>query len=85
VWREKNKRLRQEGDQRLMGSKYPWLRHPARFSKKQWRAFEELRESGLKTARRVEVVKPWLYFDMKNPGFRALLPSSAICRLALCH
>ena len=34
-----------------MGSKYPWLRHPASFSKKQWRAFEDLRQRDLKTAR----------------------------------
>ena len=34
-----------------MGSKYLWLRHPASFSKKQWRAFEDLRQSDLKTAR----------------------------------
>ena len=51
VRREENKRLKQAGDERLVGSKYLWLRHPGSFSKKQWRAFEELRESDLKTAR----------------------------------
>lgn len=51
VRREENKRLKQAGDERLVGSKYLWLRHPGSFSKKQWRAFEDLRESDLKTAR----------------------------------
>ena len=49
--REENKRLKQVGDERLVDSKYLWLRHPGRSSKEPWRDFEELRESDLKTAR----------------------------------
>ena len=51
VGREENKRLRQAGDEGLVGSKHLWRRHPASFSKKQWRVLEELRQSDLKTAR----------------------------------
>ena len=51
VRRAENKLLQKAGDERLVGSKYLWLRHPGSFSRKQWRAFEELRESDLKTAR----------------------------------
>ena len=39
------------GDERLTGTKYAWLRHPANFSEDAWREFRALRESDLKTAR----------------------------------
>ncbi len=45
VRRAENKFLRASGDDRLSGTKYSWLRHPANFSK------DALRESELKTAR----------------------------------
>lgn len=51
VRRAENKRLRAAGDERLKGTKYQWLRHPARFSKEAWREFRALREADLKTAR----------------------------------
>jgi transposase len=51
VRRAENKRLRAAGDERLTGTKYQWLRHPARFSKEAWREFRTLREADLKTAR----------------------------------
>lgn len=51
VRRAENKVLRAEGDERLVGSKYRWLRNPDNFSDEQWRAFRELRTSNLKTAR----------------------------------
>lgn len=51
VRREENKELREEGDDRLVGSKYQWLRHPAHFAADAWRKFKSLRESSLKTAR----------------------------------
>ena len=35
--REENKRLKQVGDERLVDSKYLWLRHPGRSSKEPWR------------------------------------------------
>jgi transposase len=51
VRRAENKLLRAAGDDRLVGSKYQWLRNPDNFEDDQWREFRELRESKLKTAR----------------------------------
>jgi transposase len=51
VRRAENKELRAASDDRLKGSKYTWLRHPASFSEAAWREFRELREADLKTAR----------------------------------
>ena len=51
VRRAENKALRQAGDERLVGSKYQWLRHPNNFEDDQWRRFAALRNSNLKTAR----------------------------------
>lgn len=51
VRRAENKALRAAGDDRLVGSKYQWLRHPDNFTDRQWREFGALRNSNLKTAR----------------------------------
>lgn len=51
VRRAENKLLRAAGDDRLVGSRYRWLRNPDNFSDEQWREFRELRTSKLKTAR----------------------------------
>ena len=51
VRRGENKVLRASGDDRLVGSKYDWLRNPINFSVEDWREFRALRESNLKTAR----------------------------------
>lgn len=51
VRRAENKLLRSEGDQRLVGTKYDWLRHPGNFSLADWREFQGLRRSNLQTAR----------------------------------
>lgn len=51
VRRQENKTLREEGDDRLVGTKYQWLRHPANFTADAWRQFQQLRDSALKTAR----------------------------------
>lgn len=51
VRRAENKTLRAEGDERLVGTKYRWLRNPENFERKQWREFADLRNSNLKTAR----------------------------------
>jgi len=51
VRRAENKALRAEGDERLTGSKYQWLRNTDNFTDQQWRDFRELRKSNLKTAR----------------------------------
>jgi len=51
VRRKENKILRADGDDTLVGTRYDWLRHPARMKPKDRRAFAALRDSGLKTAR----------------------------------
>jgi transposase len=51
VRRAEQRELRAQGDTRLTGTKYTWLRHPDRFSRAAWRAFGALRSSTLKVAR----------------------------------
>jgi transposase len=51
VRREERKALLQLGDHMLKGSKYAWQSNPENMSSEQWRAFKDLRESTLKTAR----------------------------------
>jgi transposase len=51
VRRQENKELRAEGDDRLVGTKYDWLRNPDNMPDDQWREFGELRRSKLRTAR----------------------------------
>jgi transposase len=51
VRRAENKLLRAAGDDRLVESRYRWLRNPDNFSDEPWREFRELRTSKLKTAR----------------------------------
>lgn len=51
VRRQEAKALKAQGDERLTGTKYDWLRRPKHFSRKDWREFAALRESRLKVAR----------------------------------
>lgn len=51
VRRQEHKTLRQEGDTRLLGTKYHWLTNPRNMSGKRRRDFRALRDSNLKTAR----------------------------------
>jgi transposase len=51
VRRREHKALKAEGDERLTGTKYDWLRNPAMMEGQQRREFAELRNSELKTAR----------------------------------
>ena len=51
VRRREHKALKAEGDERLTGTKYDWLRNPASMDQKQRREFAELRRGELKTAR----------------------------------
>ena len=51
VRRRENKVLKAEGDERLKGTKYDWLRNPASMEGEQKREFAELRKSELQTAR----------------------------------
>lgn len=51
VRKAESRALAAEGDARLKGTKYAWLRNPASFTTKAWRAFAALRESTLQSAR----------------------------------
>jgi transposase len=51
VRRRENKTLLAAGDDRLTGTGYDWLRHPARIEPKDRQEFAALRNSNLKTAR----------------------------------
>jgi transposase len=51
VRRGEQKMLRAAGDDRLTGTRYDWLRHPAAMEPADRKQFVELRNSGLKTAR----------------------------------
>jgi transposase len=51
VRRAEHKLLRTQGRDDLKRSRFLWLRNPENMSREQWCAFEDLRESALKTAR----------------------------------
>ncbi len=51
VRRQERKALSATGDDRLVGTKYLWLRNPGNFTDAAWEKFQSLRESCLKTAR----------------------------------
>ena len=51
VRRAENKQLRAAGDDRLVGTRYDWLRNPNAMDDLDWREFGALRKSNLKTAR----------------------------------
>lgn len=51
VRRRENRTLRAAGDDRLTGTRYDWLRHPAAMEPKDRREFDVLKNSNLKTAR----------------------------------
>jgi transposase len=51
VRRQEHKQLRNQGDERLKGSKQLWLFNPENLSDEQWLEFEPLKRQELKTAR----------------------------------
>jgi transposase len=51
VRRKEQKALKAEGDERLTGTKYVWLRNPVTMDRDQKRDFAQLRQTELKTAR----------------------------------
>ncbi len=51
VRRQEHRQLIRQGDDRMKGSKYQWLRNRGNMSWHQQRSFSELRQSSLKTAR----------------------------------
>jgi len=50
VRRAGHRELMRDGDDRLKGTCYRWLRNPHNMSSQQWRGFESLRNSHLKVA-----------------------------------
>lgn len=51
VRRAENKAMKQEGDKRLVGSKYLWLTNPEKLSEAREERFDELQKQTLKTSR----------------------------------
>ncbi len=51
IRRSENKQLRAAGDDRLKGTRYDWLKHPAKMDPADRREFATLKDSALKTAR----------------------------------
>jgi transposase len=51
VRRQENRELMRTGDERLVGTKYLWLKHPTNISDEKWADFACLRQSTMKTAR----------------------------------
>ena len=51
VRRDENTLLQEAGDDRLVGTKYTWLKGHNKFDQKGWRAFCQLRRGNLKTSR----------------------------------
>lgn len=87
VRREENRELRRQGDDSLVGTKYDWLRHPARFSSRGWRRFRQLRDSTLRTARAWALKEAaMVLFLYRYPGaarnfFRRWYSWASRCRL----
>lgn len=65
VRRAEHRVLHAQGDDRLSGTKYTWLRHPDAFDAAAWRDFHALRTSDLKVARawalKETVMRLWDY------------------------
>jgi len=68
VRRQEHKELRAEGDERLKGTKFDWLKGRDRFDLGEWREFCRLRRSNLRTSRawalKEQAMKLW---DFKYP------------------
>jgi transposase len=69
VRREKNKELLAEGDERLKGTKYDWLKGRDRFDLGAWRELCQLRRGNLRTSRawalRKRAMKLWDFMYLK--------------------
>ena len=69
VRREENKRLRAAGDDRLVGTRYAWLRNPQRGSDDQARSAGSLRKSLLATARAWRLKETFMdFFTYRYPA-----------------
>ena len=87
VRRSENKRLRAGGDNRLVKTRYHWLRNPANMDRDQKKKFSLLRKSNLKTARAwalKEVMMAFFSYTYQKPArnyFRRWLAWALRCRL----
>lgn len=68
VRRREHKELHSEGDERLKGTKYDWLKSRDKFDPSQWREFCQLRRNHLRTSRawalKEQAMKLW---DLPTP------------------
>jgi transposase len=71
VRRAEHKELKRQGDERLSGTRMDWLRNPEHMSWEQWDAFQEVRQSELKTAR------AWAIRECLRPLWDYHYPASA--------
>tara|TARA_B110000305_G_scaffold224848_1_gene270798 strand:+ start:149 stop:1396 length:1248 start_codon:yes stop_codon:yes gene_type:complete len=62
VRRAEAKRLRSEGDDRLIGTRWSWLRNEENISDDKWSEFEALRDSELKTGRAWSIKECFRWF-----------------------
>jgi transposase len=69
IRREENKRLRQAGDDRLVGTRYAWLRNPQNESAEQARSAQSIRTSLLATARAWRLKETFMdFFTYRYPA-----------------
>lgn len=62
VRRQEHKALKQEGDERLKGSKQLWLFNPENLSEDRWIEFESLKDQELKTSRAWAIKEQFRWF-----------------------
>ncbi len=62
VRRQEHKALKEEGDERLTGSKHSWLFNPENMKEERWLAFESLKDSELKTSRAWAIKEQFRWF-----------------------
>ena len=69
VRRQEHKVLKQDGDERLTGTKQLWLYNPGNMSDKQWSELEALRQLDLKTSRAWALREHFRWFwEYEYPG-----------------
>ena len=62
VRRKEHKALKQEGDERLTGTKHSWLYNPKNMGDKRWDDFQSLKDSELKTSRGWAIKEQFRWF-----------------------
>jgi transposase len=62
VRRKEHKALKEEGDERLVGSKHSWLFNPENMKEERWLKFQSLKDSELKTSRAWAIKEQFRWF-----------------------